>query len=80
MINRYQILRDELQYRLKSAELDGVPVENAMGDLIKLALTLSVAVHGPQKTEALIQFHLAHMRRSFPEIYGADSGSVAGNA
>lgn len=79
--NAYQVLRDELDYRLHLAETDGVPVEVAMADLIRLALTLAVAVHGPVETEARISEHLAQMRRSFPAMYGTDSfPPVAGNA
>lgn len=74
--NPYQVLRDELDYRLHLAETDGVPVEVAMADLIRLALTLAVAVHGPVETEARISEHLAHMRRSFPAIYGAGGSPV----
>lgn len=75
-LNPYQVLRDELDYRLHLAETDGVPVEVAMADLIRLALTLAVAVHGPVETEARISEHLAHMRRSFPAIYGAGRSPV----
>lgn len=81
MKNPYQALRDELDYRLHLAETDGVPVERAMGDLIRLALTLAVAFNGPQRTEAEILAHLAHMRRSFPSIYGGDGfPETSGNA
>lgn len=80
MKNPYQVLRDELDYRLHLAETDGIPAEVAMSDLIRLALTLAVALDGPQRTEARIQQHLAHMRRSFPAIYGEGFPPVAGNA
>lgn len=80
MDDRYRVLRNELEHRLKSAELDGQPVEQAMADLIRLALTLAVALDGPQQTEARIQQHLTHMRRSFPSIYGDGFPPVAGNA
>lgn len=81
MKSQYQILRDEIDYRLHSAELDGVPVERAMGDVVRLALTLAVAFNGPQRTEAEILAHLAHMRQSFPSVYGGDGFPEArGNA
>lgn len=77
---RYYVLRNELEHRLKSAELDGVPVEKALGDLIGLALALAVALDGPQRTETRIQQHLAHMRQSFPSVYGDGFPPVAGSA
>ncbi len=80
MKNPYQVLRDELDYRLKSAELDGVPVEKALSDLIGLALALAVAVDGPQRTESRIQQHLTHMRQIFTSVYGDGFPPVAGNA
>ena len=70
MENRYAILREELDFRLHSAELDGQPFEQAMGDVIRLALTLAVAFDGPHRTEATILRHLDHMRKSFPAMYG----------
>lgn len=80
-MNRYEVLRSELDYRLHSAELDGVPVERAMSDLIRLALTLAVAFNGPKRTEAEITAHLAHMRRSFPSVFGGDGfPETTGNA
>lgn len=81
MKNRYQVLRDELDYRLHLAETDGLPFEKAMGDLIGLALTLSVAIEGPEQAERRVYAYLDHMRRSFPAIYGGESfPPVAGNA
>ncbi len=80
MKNPYQVLRDELDYRLHLAETDGVPVEEAMADLIRLALTLAVAVVGPKQTETRIQQHLAHLRQSFPSAYEGGFPPVAGNA
>ena len=78
---RYQLLRDQLDYRLTSAELDGVPVEKAMADLIKLSLTLAVALDGPQSTEEQITAHLAHMREQFPDMYHGDGHpQITGNA
>lgn len=81
MKNPYQLLRDELDYRLHSAELDGLPADKAMADLIGLALTLAVAIDGPVKTEARIKAHLDHMRRSFQSVYGRrDFPPTEGNA
>ena len=80
MKNPYQVLRVALDYRLHLAETDGVPVEEAMADLIRLALTLAVAVVGPKQTEARIHKHLAHMRKSYPSVYGDGFPPVAGNA
>lgn len=80
-VNPYQVLRDELDYKLHLAETDGVPVEKAAADLIRFALQLSVAMQGPARTEAQITAHLAHMRRSFPSIFGeGDFPPTKGNA
>ncbi len=69
MTKPYATLRAELDRGLSKLEAEGRPIDDAMTELLRMGLVLSVAAIGAGKTVDMLAVFLGDMHARFPDAF-----------